>query len=357
MDILDTIFLISAFVLVLTATAILTNISINNKFKKQSLVVCLTIFFAALCEWIGYKLGNYNESVVTLRKIIKTIEYCLTPFIAFTAALAYSKLYHKKTTFICLIVHVVTQIIFAHFDLTIYFSDGNNYYHGKMYWLYIVVFCVSGLGLFISVIREEFRLYKTMEPILIETLLFIAAGLAIQMIKTDLRIDYLCVSIGNYFLFAHRTKMIMQMDGLTELYNRKCFEEHIKSAKPSIGLIVMDLNKFKQINDTYGHRVGDESLKKIANILLDTYNKYGTCYRIGGDEFAVIMSKKLEDIEEINKSFNDKINAINAQDERVPIVAVGYTIYDDKQLLVDDALKIADKHMFEVKRNEESTKQ
>ena len=69
-------------------------------------------------------------------------------------------------------------------------------------------------------------------------------------------------------------------------------------------LIIFDVNYFKVINDTYGHSFGDEILKVIGKIIKKTYSQYGRCYRIGGDEFAVIIEEEgFSDIEKINEAF------------------------------------------------------
>jgi diguanylate cyclase (GGDEF)-like protein len=63
--------------------------------------------------------------------------------------------------------------------------------------------------------------------------------------------------------------------------NEKDFEGYV--------IVTFDLNNLKQCNDQYGHRVGDEYIINAAHIIEDNFERYGKCYRIGGDEFCVIM--------------------------------------------------------------------
>lgn len=70
----------------------------------------------------------------------------------------------------------------------------------------------------------------------------------------------------------------------------------------------MDLDDFKQVNDNYGHSIGDEALKKAARLLQETFRGTDVTARIGGDEFTVIMT----DISGENRAvIEDKINRIN----------------------------------------------
>ena len=79
-------------------------------------------------------------------------------------------------------------------------------------------------------------------------------------------------------------------DPLTGLYNRSSFDR-LRSTheKRSIALLLVDVDRFKTINDTYGHDTGDRILKKVAFKLLSSFREEDFVFRIGGDEFAVIM--------------------------------------------------------------------
>jgi len=80
-------------------------------------------------------------------------------------------------------------------------------------------------------------------------------------------------------------------DQLTDLYNRNYFEDIQEELKdiPLVSVIMTDVNGLKLINDTYGHGVGDELLKKYAELLKNSFKQSDLCFRWGGDEFIVIL--------------------------------------------------------------------
>ena len=84
-------------------------------------------------------------------------------------------------------------------------------------------------------------------------------------------------------------------DGLTGMQNRRYFDDALKEyleefrriEKP-VGLMILDLDHFKQVNDTHGHDVGDEVLRAVANCLKDMTRYHDVVARLGGEEFAVV---------------------------------------------------------------------
>lgn len=84
-----------------------------------------------------------------------------------------------------------------------------------------------------------------------------------------------------------------EVDQLTQIGNRRALDRHIgedaEGARPVGAVILVDLDHFKRINDTYGHSAGDEVLGKVASHLEGLLGKFGGVYRMGGEEFAVLL--------------------------------------------------------------------
>lgn len=96
----------------------------------------------------------------------------------------------------------------------------------------------------------------------------------------------------------HELENLANTDGLTGLFNERYFSSvlHRKEQKklPFV-LYYLDLDHFKPVNDTYGHDMGDKLLKAVAERLLKCIRSNDLAFRIGGDEFALIISAEMED--------------------------------------------------------------
>ncbi|SER66570.1 GGDEF domain-containing protein [Lachnobacterium bovis] len=147
-----------------------------------------------------------------------------------------------------------------------------------------------------------------------------------------------------------------EYDILTNIKNRNSFENFMFGLKEYSGysVCVFDVNNLKHCNDTYGHKAGDRLIVACANCIKDVFEKLGDVYRIGGDEFCVILKKRdKKDIELLLddlKSLQDEYNKSNHEVKME--VAAGYAIfstkYDDN---LENTFSRADKMMYYNKRN------
>ncbi len=149
-------------------------------------------------------------------------------------------------------------------------------------------------------------------------------------------------------------------DTLTELPNRRLFsdrlEQSIKIAKREkhhLALLFIDLDRFKEVNDTLGHHIGDELLLETAQRINACVRESDTVARLGGDEFTVILNE-LHDVSHIEKVSQKIIDALSTPfllgNEQVFIsCSIGITVYPDDAQLPQELLKNADQAMFAAK--------
>lgn len=115
-------------------------------------------------------------------------------------------------------------------------------------------------------------------------------------------------------------------DAMTGLRNFRSFTLQIAdemkisiSEKESLGLVIVDVDKFKKFNDTYGHQQGDEVLKVVAATLKDSVRKADFCARYGGEEFVVILPKtNLEGIKNVCEKMRSNVEAAKVPDINKP---------------------------------------
>ncbi len=140
------------------------------------------------------------------------------------------------------------------------------------------------------------------------------------------------------------------------LLNRRCFENRIKNIKRNCVFLFIDFDKFKEINDTYGHNEGDRVLKEIALITLETFNQYGKTYRIGGDEYCVIIKKEIHKVEILIANLQENIAIKREEYPLLPNVSIGYGSYYNGKNTVKDALCNADAMMYQKKKKHQIAK-
>ena len=116
--------------------------------------------------------------------------------------------------------------------------------------------------------------------------------------------------------------------------------------------MVIDVDDFKHVNDTYGHAYGDECLSTIATCIRRTFGMAAWCYRTGGDEFAVMLTRRLDEADAFAVSLKAAVARVRAEDERMPSVSVGYAAANATCTDFEAVVEAADKAMYESKRQE-----
>ncbi|SDP30417.1 sensor domain-containing diguanylate cyclase [Desulforhopalus singaporensis] len=124
-------------------------------------------------------------------------------------------------------------------------------------------------------------------------------------------------------------KQLAFLDNLTQLGNRHYIEEKLieqfaqkKRLNKSFGILLMDIDNFKSINDTYGHMIGDEILKSVAGTLINSSRSFDFYGRWGGEEFIGIVN-------------NETLDEMKAMAERIrTLISQSYIIHNQKRLFV-----------------------
>ena len=142
---------------------------------------------------------------------------------------------------------------------------------------------------------------------------------------------------------------ISNTDALTGCLNRHAYETDINKLdlKKEWIYISLDLNSLKHINDTYGHDVGDEMICAAATCMMASFGEFGRVYRIGGDEFAVIITKKPDELDAMTKHFDSSVAEWRGKIVNSMTISYGCvrSLEEDWEL-VHDIEKEADRRMY-----------
>ncbi|MGY2572138.1 diguanylate cyclase domain-containing protein [Vibrio sp. C8] len=153
------------------------------------------------------------------------------------------------------------------------------------------------------------------------------------------------VLISVVFIFHKRSIT----DELTRLKNRLALYKKYGGSFPNRKILVyLDINKFKDINDTYGHNIGDKVLKQLASNIKRLWK--GDAYRIGGDEFVLITGVDVQQAQQMIENIKQfTFYNSNTGTELLVSISTGMVIDLDKNLPLDDVLNIADQSMYHSK--------
>ena len=144
-------------------------------------------------------------------------------------------------------------------------------------------------------------------------------------------------------------------DALTGLLNRVGYDMFMKAAdKEHIALLIIDVDKFKAFNDTYGHDVGDKVLQRVAEVLTNLFRSVDAICRLGGDEFVVVMTRANSSM---NQLVHNKVNYANSllQNPRDGLPKISLSVgvaFSDRKNPKGNLFKDADTALYEIKGSE-----
>ncbi|MFR4981961.1 MAG: HD domain-containing phosphohydrolase [Clostridium neonatale] len=218
-------------------------------------------------------------------------------------------------------------------------------------------------------IQEDKKVFETKKTVKKEEKIELGNGenLYTEIIKTPVLNDNnevsgiigLLLDITDRKKIEKKLKYLSYTDILTKVYNRTCFEEKakkiFKEENLPMGIIMGDTNGLKIVNDTLGHEEGDELLKLTTKVLKDVCKENELIFRIGGDEFAIIIPKAKEnECETLIKNIIDSCN--NYKHDLIKIsIALGYSVTYDLDKSIYDTLKEAEDMVYRKKLLEKNS--
>lgn len=172
-----------------------------------------------------------------------------------------------------------------------------------------------------------------------------------------------CMSLMNmlyFFVDNYNLKRISTIDKLTEVYLRSYFEDmfsrvlqRAKANTDPVSVVMLDIDKFKNINDTYGHRKGDEILFKMCQVIKHTIRETDLIGRYGGEEFILVFPNTSKDnaytiCEKIRHAVE---NTQFLKDDKPVTISLGISSYPDLGLVEEELIEKADQALYASKNN------
>ncbi|WP_039764702.1 MULTISPECIES: sensor domain-containing diguanylate cyclase [unclassified Caldicellulosiruptor] len=345
---------------------------IVKEFEGQKyLVITLAKNYSVAFNYIGYKIPIDNQSIVgyvaqngipvTINNIQNIQNSHLQQFKLFDQALHYKTLNLMAIPMIDYQGNVigVLQIINKKKDKSIKLTEDNIYQN-------IVDFTkedeeiILSLASQASLLIERIHLYQRIEKNIANTRyalisLFNSMKQVIANLSEDILIE------------QEEFKKYASLDDLTGLFTRNegmiYLEKQIQLSKMNETHFVVcfiDVDGLKQVNDTFGHQIGDELLKSFAQILKESIRSYDIAFRYGGDEFVLILYKAtIREANIVLARIQNKIDEFNAKVQKPYKIQISYGFAEyspTSNLNSEDLIKIADENMYKVKKEKKKSR-
>ena len=170
---------------------------------------------------------------------------------------------------------------------------------------------------------------------------FVIAAVVLESMEIATNLLNVTIAISCVFYYLFMSKDDNRRDPLTKLFNRKTYYEDLsRIGNKVVGVIQIDMNCLKYLNDTYGHEAGDKAISIIAKIIRSERTRAMTSYRVGGDEFIIFsVSDKEEDFSKVCSSIKEKVEAQGY------FVSIGMA-YKHENENFDTLFKISEKNMY-----------
>lgn len=164
---------------------------------------------------------------------------------------------------------------------------------------------------------------------------------------------YFCVK-RVWLLYEQNTKLKLYQnmaynDMMTMAQNRTAFNEKMAQLVDkdisSVILLMLDINNLKQVNDQFGHQAGDRMIIDTCQCILSIFENIASVYRIGGDEFAVLITERSVNLKDSLKKLDEALTSYNAVSQHPISLAYGYAA-GDSETDIETLFKQADKNMY-----------
>lgn len=238
---------------------------------------------------------------------------------------------------------------------TIYQSSNKTLYDDKDGIIYVEE--LKDIGYYLYVTAENATLYRPLRSIAIYFFLGISASLSLVALLTN---SLVVKRAGRLIAISEKREEMYKkdsmLDPLSGAYSRRFFEEWMKKESKGDGkekfhytMVLLDMDRFKQINDSCGHLSGDEAIKIVGSVLFSCVRATDYVIRYGGDEFMLLLKECGEEqAKDIMYSVCDKLRKIDTVPYEISISYGIQEIISRNDIL--KALNQADKKMYESKK-------
>ncbi len=338
-------------------------------FLEMSLATAILLISDIIWPLVnGVKLPGFR----LLNIIINLVYMVLTGFIGFLWIVYVdfkvrrrldSSHYKRVTMFsIPMLVLLVLTLTSPKTHILFYIDENNCYRRGKFMGIRLCVMILyvlwAAVLTLVGIKRQKTKQKKDEMRALLQFTFFPLIGIFMQLFYLNLPFTAVGISLSVLLVFINVQNKQISIDALTGINNRRQLTLYVDSElsalfkKGELYYLIMDVDKFKSINDTYGHLEGDNALIKIASLLNSLCEKQNDFVaRYGGDEFVIVCRRRNEfEVEALKNEILKTVSQMNEQGE-LPYklsLSVGSAKFDTSKSN-DEIFAEADKKLYSIK--------
>ena len=308
-------------------------------------------------NFFGARIINYAGNIIYY--ILKVaIVYFWPLFIEYKINSSYKKVKKLATIFAIPLLACSLLVLTTPFSGIIFtINEDNIYTRTENY------FIIPNLMIILYVVFGAVKVYlnrkKEEKYLLIPAIFFIVPvllGIVVQVFSYGISLTFIGIAIGLTGVYLSTQNESVYMDQLCGVYNRRYYNDYVRSFCNSrkkddflVGILI-DMDNFKQINDEYGHYVGDKALQLFGSVLRKQINDIGFAARYGGDEF-ILITKQPEAADAVIANIVKEIDKINATGKNEFHLSFSYGIANlNSDSNMDEFLETMDSRMYEMKK-------
>lgn len=321
-----------------------------------AMIACIVDFFSFFadgrsgCLWKAVNLIGNTYCFVVNPVFISA--WCLYEDLKLYKSISRVKRIYRYA-FIPALILVIAAITNMFFPIIFYLDEMNVYHRLPLsYAFYFVDLCyLLHSGAVLKKYEKQygkisfFPLYLMAVPVVL--------GCALQMMFYGVSLIWVSIAVGLTSIYMSLQNEFSYLDTLTNLYNRAYLdykmESMLKEKNPKVGAIMIDVDFFKSINDTFGHSTGDEALVDVARVIVFSKPDKAIATRFAGDEFILLVNNTNDnEMKKIIESIRDELKYFNETENR-PYklsLSLGYTLFDPDRDTTDTFFKRMDDNMY-----------
>jgi diguanylate cyclase (GGDEF)-like protein len=308
----------------------------------------------------AFLIGDYSSPIRILSLITKVLIVAIAPYLSYIFFKLICNYFPKpfkiatSTKYIIRILIMVNAIsaVFLPFSLKAISPIKITEYTVPL----LLSFIFAAYSAFI-ILKNKKMIIKFEFVGIISIVIIASILILIQFLVNATSFIWCSNSIVLIFMFVIIQQRELYRDSLTGARNRvvlkKCIDAYKKKPNGNLAGIMIDLDYFKSINDSYGHSEGDYALKAFVRILQIAYSDHGVVIRMGGDEFLVLINNASSiEVNEMIRKMSKMIDSFNIKSEKPYHIRYSYSsgMYNDKNISIEQFIHDLDMKMYQNKK-------